>query len=52
MKKYDVLYLEKLIVETIISIRCLDLKPEHKKFINTNYKEIMQILDDMKKEDK
>lgn len=50
--KYDVLLLEKLIIEIVVSLRDnkVEMSKEHKKFINTNYKQIIRILDEMKKE--
>lgn len=49
--EFRIKYLEKLIVETITSLRYIDIPKEHKHFINTNYKEILQILTDWLEEE-
>lgn len=41
-------YLDKLIIETILSLKAVDLSDEHKKFINTNYEEILVVLNNLK----
>ena len=50
--KYDVLLLERLIIEIVVSLRDnkVEMSKEQKKFIGTNYKQILRILDEMKKE--
>lgn len=39
--------IEKLVIEIVMSLKGVDLSPEHKHFIDTNYMQIMVIISDM-----
>lgn len=42
--------LEKLIIEIVLSLRGVELSPEHKQFINMNYEQALSIIDEIRKE--
>lgn len=42
--------LEKLIIEIVLSLRGVELSPEHKHFINMNYEQALSIIDEIRKE--
>ena len=43
--EFRIKYLEKLIIEIVQSLKGIELTKPHKHFIDTNYKEILKILD-------
>lgn len=42
--------IEKLVIEIVLSLRGVELSHEHKHFINTNYEQILSIINDIRKE--
>lgn len=42
--------LEKLVIEIVLSLRGVELSPEHKHFINMNYEQALSIINELRKE--